>query len=82
MCTSKVLVGEDELVASQVFFPDETSKFVFEGFELYRAHVGKRTTFNDNDPLQQGVYCEVELQSEDGIAANAVVAVTPPSSQR
>jgi protocatechuate 3,4-dioxygenase beta subunit len=71
----KVLVGDDELVASQLFFPDETSAFVFEGFDPYREHVGKRTTFNDNDPLQQGVYCEVESQSAEGIGASVVVGV-------
>lgn len=71
----KVLVGEEELVASQVFFPDETSAYVFEGFDPYRQHVGKRTTFNDNDPLQQGVYCEVESQTDVGIGASVVVGV-------
>ena len=72
----KVIVGNDELVASQVFFPDEISAFVFENFEPYRSHVDKRTTFNDNDPLQQGVYCEVGSSGDDGVSASVVVAVS------
>ncbi|HUF73767.1 MAG TPA: protocatechuate dioxygenase [Gammaproteobacteria bacterium] len=71
----KVWLGADETVASQIFFPDETSAFVFEGFEPYRSHVAKRRVFNANDPLQQGVYCEVESQDETGVSANAAVAI-------
>jgi protocatechuate 3,4-dioxygenase beta subunit len=71
----KVWVGASEAVASQIFFPDETSTFVFEGFEPYRSHVAKRRVFNDNDPLQQGVYCEVESQDETGVSATAAVAI-------
>jgi protocatechuate 3,4-dioxygenase beta subunit len=71
----KVWLGPEEVVASQIFFPDETSKFVFEGFDPYRAHVAKRTVFNDNDPIREGVYCEVERQGGDGVGASVVVAV-------
>jgi len=71
----KVWLDAEEVVASQIFFPDETSAFVFEGFDPYRQHVSKRTTFNDNDPLQDGVYCEVQESTEQGVAASVVVAV-------
>lgn len=71
----KVWLGPDEVVASQVFFPDETSAFVFERFEPYRTHIAKRTTFNANDPLQQGVYCDIEASGDDGVRASAVIAV-------
>jgi protocatechuate 3,4-dioxygenase beta subunit len=71
----KVWLDAEEAIASQIFFPDETSAFVFEGFEPYRSHIAKRTTFNHNDPLQQGVYCEVETQSAAGVRASAVVAI-------
>jgi protocatechuate 3,4-dioxygenase beta subunit len=71
----KVWLGPDEVVASQVFFPDETSAYVFEQFEPYRSHIGKRTTFNDNDPLQQGVYCETERSGDGGISASTVISV-------
>jgi protocatechuate 3,4-dioxygenase beta subunit len=71
----KVWLGPEEVVASQVFFPDEVSAFVFESFEPYRTHIEKRTTFNDNDPLQQGVYCEVGRHDENGVDASVVVAV-------
>jgi len=75
----KVWLGPEEVVASQLFFPDETSKFVFEGFEPYRNHVGKRRVFNDTDPLQQGVYCDVEAQNSTGVRASAVVAIAAPA---
>lgn len=74
----KVWLGPEEAIASQIFFPDETSKYVFESFDPYRNHVAKRRVFNDNDPLQQGVYCDVEAQGSSGIRASAVVAITVP----
>lgn len=71
----KVWLGPEEVVASQIFFPDETSAFVFESFDPYRRHIGKRTTFNGNDPLQQGVYCDIESSGTEGVRARAVVVV-------
>lgn len=71
----KVWLGPDEVIASQIFFPDETTQFVFENWEPYRSHVAKRRAFNDNDPLHQGIYCEIESENETGIRASAVVAV-------
>ena len=71
----KVWLGPEEVVASQIFFPDETNAFVFERFAPYRDHIAKRTTFNSNDPLQQGVYCDVASQADAGVRASAVVAI-------
>jgi len=71
----KVWIGLEEFVASQIFFPDETSTFVFERWDPYRSHIAKRQVFNDNDPLHQGIYCEVERQDETGVRANTVVAI-------
>jgi protocatechuate 3,4-dioxygenase beta subunit len=71
----KVWLDTEEVVASQIFFPDDTSGFVFGNFEPYRSHVAKRTTFNANDPLQQGVYCEVDRQDDDGVSASVIIAV-------
>jgi protocatechuate 3,4-dioxygenase beta subunit len=71
----KVWLGPDEVVASQIFFPDETTADVFERWEPYRQHVAKRRAFNDNDPLQEGVYCDIEANDETGVRANAVVAI-------
>ena len=71
----KVWVGGDEVVASQAFFPDETSAFVYESFEPYRDHVAKRRVFNANDPLQEGIYCAVESAANDGVRATAVITV-------
>jgi protocatechuate 3,4-dioxygenase beta subunit len=75
----KVWLGPDEVVASQVFFPDETSAYVFNRWAPYRDHVAKRQVFNDNDPLKQGIYCEVEASDETGVRANAVVAIAEPA---
>jgi protocatechuate 3,4-dioxygenase beta subunit len=71
----KVWLGPDEVVASQIFFPDETTADVFARWEPYREHVAKRRAFNDNDPLQQGVYCDIEANDASGVRANAVVAI-------
>jgi protocatechuate 3,4-dioxygenase beta subunit len=71
----KVWLGPEEVVASQIFFPDETSAFVFERWDPYKSHIAKRQIFNDNDPLHQGAYCEVEVQDETGVRANTIVAI-------
>lgn len=72
----KVFLGGSEVVASQVFFPDEISKEVFAEWQPYREHAAKRTTFNDNDPIRQGVYSTVTRQSRS-YSARAVIVVAP-----
>jgi protocatechuate 3,4-dioxygenase beta subunit len=70
----KVFLGGNEVVASQIFFPDEISKDIFSSVEPYRQHASKRSTFNSNDPIKQGVYSQVTRQS--GVyAARAVLVV-------
>jgi protocatechuate 3,4-dioxygenase beta subunit len=70
----KVFLGGNEVVASQVFFPDEISTAIFSSVEPYRQHVSKRSTFNSNDPITQGVYSQVTRRS--GVyAARAVLVV-------
>ena len=59
----KVFLGGTEVVASQVFFPDEISREVFNEWQPYRQHVSKRRTFNDNDPIKQGVYSTAARRS-------------------
>jgi protocatechuate 3,4-dioxygenase beta subunit len=70
----KVFLGGKEVVASQVFFPDEISKEVFADWRPYREHVSKRRVFNDNDPIKQGVYSTVARRSKS-YAATAVLVV-------
>ena len=70
----KVFLGGREVVASQVFFPDEISKEVFADWRPYREHVAKRRVFNDNDPIRQGVYSTVTRQPKS-YAATAVLVV-------
>jgi protocatechuate 3,4-dioxygenase beta subunit len=72
----KVFLGGNEVVASQIFFPDEISKEVFAEWQPYREHVSKRTTFNDNDPIKPGVHSDVTRQS-GSYAAKAVLVVAP-----
>ena len=79
----KILLGGDEVVASQIFFADEVNAEVFEQWDPYREHVGRRTVFNHNDRFldldgdQQldGVFCDVEKYDRSGLAARATVAV-------
>src|SRR4029453_198237 len=55
----KVFLGGKEVVASQIFFPAQVPREVFNEWQPYRDHVSKRPTFNDNDPIKQGVYSTV-----------------------
>lgn len=71
----KVLIDDAELVASQIFFPDEVNAAVFENWLPYRDHIERRTTFNHNDTIPGGVVCEVEQNDTNGVSASAVIAV-------
>lgn len=70
----KVFLGGNEVVASQIFFPDEISREVFAQWQPYREHASKRTAFNDNDPIKQGVYSDV-TRGRGSFAAKAVLVV-------
>src|SRR4029453_15349808 len=70
----KVFLGGREVVASQVFFPDEISKEVFAEWRPYREHVSKRRVFNDTDPIKQGVHSTV-VKERNSYAATAVLVV-------
>lgn len=70
----KVFLGGNEVVASQIFFPDEISKEVFAEWQPYREHASKRRTFNDNDPIKQGIYSDV-LRQGRAYTAKAVLVV-------
>jgi len=70
----KVFLGGNEVVASQIFFPDEVSKEIFSAWDPYRQHATKRTTFNTNDPIKQGIFSEVTRQ-RGSYAAKAVLVV-------
>ncbi len=70
----KVFLGGSEVVASQIFFPDEISKEIFGEWEPYREHESKRRTFNDNDPIPQGVFSDVS-QSGRSYSARALLVV-------
>ena len=72
----KVFLGGNEVVASQIFFPDEITKEVFSDWRPYRDHASKRTTFNGNDPIKQGIHSDVTRQSRS-YAAKAVLVVAP-----
>jgi protocatechuate 3,4-dioxygenase beta subunit len=70
----KVFLGGDEVVASQIFFPDEINEDVFTTRDPYRQHVSKRRAFNRNDPIPEGITSEAS-RSGGGYAATAVLVV-------
>jgi protocatechuate 3,4-dioxygenase beta subunit len=70
----KVFLGGNEVVASQIFFPDEITREVFAEWQPYREHVAKRKVFNTNDPIPQGVSSEV-ARSGKAYSAKAVLVV-------
>jgi protocatechuate 3,4-dioxygenase beta subunit len=70
----KVFLANKEVVASQIFFPDDITKEVFSQWQPYREHVSKRRTFNHNDPISQGVHSEV-VRQRGAYAAKAVLVV-------
>jgi len=70
----KVFIGGNEVVASQIFFPDEITREVFAQWDPYRAHVAKRKVFNTNDPIPQGVSSEV-ARTGKSYSAKAILVV-------
>jgi protocatechuate 3,4-dioxygenase beta subunit len=76
----KVFLDGNTVVASQIFFPDEVNNEVFTTWNPYREHVSKRTTFNNNDPIQQGVYSDV-TRSRSSFLAKAVLVVAARGRQ-
>jgi protocatechuate 3,4-dioxygenase beta subunit len=70
----KVFLGGNEVVASQIFFPDEISKEIFSQWSPYREHAPKRKVFNSNDPIPQGVFSEV-ARAGKSYSASAVLVV-------
>jgi protocatechuate 3,4-dioxygenase beta subunit len=71
----KVWLDGDAVVASQAFFPDETSAFVYSSFDPYREHVAKRRVFNADDPIREGIYCAVDEAGSAGVRATATITV-------
>jgi protocatechuate 3,4-dioxygenase beta subunit len=76
----KVFLGDDEVIASQLFFPDEFNNEVFAEWDPYRQRSDRRRTFNEGDTFLrdsvEGAFCEMERTSS-GYRGNAVVVVAP-----
>lgn len=70
----KVFLGGNEVVASQIFFPDDVTREVFNDWDPYREHARKRTVFNGNDPIPQGVMSAV-TRSVRSYSARATLVV-------
>ena len=69
----KVFLGGKEVVADQVFiFRARSRGSFFNEWQPYKDHVSKRRTFNDNDPIRQGIYSTVARQ-RGSYAATAVL---------
>lgn len=80
----KIFLNDKEVVASQIYFPDDVSDEVFTQWEPYRTHAQKRNVKNSNDRFLryrvEGVFCEIkkgELKSrETGFDGKVVIAVS------
>lgn len=74
----KVFLGNDEIVASQIFMPEEFNNSVFENYAPYLERIERRDTYNDNDRFLAdtvgGVFCDVERRGE-GFSATATVVI-------
>jgi protocatechuate 3,4-dioxygenase beta subunit len=75
----KVFLASSEIVAGQIFFPDEVNREIFEQWDPYRAHVSKRRTFNDDDMFlvagaAGGVFADV-VRTDDDYRADVVIVV-------
>jgi protocatechuate 3,4-dioxygenase beta subunit len=70
----KIFLGGKEVVASQIFVPDEVSKEIYSEWAPYRDHVAKRKVFNANDTIPQGIPSEVS-RSGRMYSAKAVLVV-------
>lgn len=75
----KVLLGANEVVASQIFFPEEFNQEVMSRWEPYRGHVHLQDTDNHNDRFLRdsigGVFCTVDESRDDGYASSLEIAV-------
>jgi protocatechuate 3,4-dioxygenase beta subunit len=78
----KVFLAQDEVVASQIFFPEDVNDEVFGRWEPYREHATRRDTRNAEDTFLDGrtggVFCDIEARPGGGQSsyrATLVVAV-------
>lgn len=76
----KILLDSREVLASQIFFPEDINDEVLNNREPYIAYAAKRNVTNANDMFLrkgiEGVFCEVNSKA-DGYQASVVVAITP-----
>lgn len=75
----KVLLGASEVVASQIFFPEEFNQEVMRRWDPYREHVHLQDTDNHNDRFLRdsigGVFCNIDESRDDGYASSLEIAV-------
>ena len=73
----KVFVSDNEVVASQLYLPDEFNEEVFHQFAPYKDRIDRRDTFNRDDQFLrgevQGAMCNVERSGEGYLARASVV---------
>lgn len=74
----KIFLSDREVIASQIFFPEEINADVFDRWEPYRLHRDRRSGFNANDTFLNdgvdGVFGEV-LARPDGYDAEVTIVV-------
>jgi len=74
----KIFIDSKEVLASQIFFPEEINDDVLNNWEPYREYAAKRNVTNANDMFLrgrvEGVFCEIERNAV-GYESSVVVAV-------
>ena len=74
----KIFIEAREVLASQIFFPDEINEDVLSNWDPYRQYAAKRNVTNANDMFLrnrvEGVFCEIERKA-GGYGASVIIAV-------
>jgi protocatechuate 3,4-dioxygenase beta subunit len=75
----KVFVSDREVVASQLYFPDETSDRVYSNSKAYAPRQRGRDTYNENDMFLRGgrvggAFCDV-AESGNGYRGSVVIGI-------
>jgi hypothetical protein len=74
----KIFLNDDEVVASQIYFPEDINEEVFALWDPYREHASKRNVTNRNDQFLRrrvvGAFSETE-KADNGYKGKVVIAI-------
>lgn len=75
----KVILDDEEVVASQIFFPEDLNQEIMRNWDPYREHIAQQDTRNDNDTFLRGrtggVFSEVVESGSDGFGVSLEAAI-------